>query len=140
MLILRIHNAFKFSYRLVLLFHGFLFQIVSLTENLSESQFRHSNRMEVNVYGAKIINPFLTKNFKFNLISMSSRPKGTKGVFTKEVRYTTLSEKSFLYVYDGLNLNTRKMYLYLSSIQATLYKSPRQVLYSGGGEGSIPGQ
>lgn len=29
---------------------------------------------------------------------------------------------------------------YLSSIQATLYKSARQVMYSGGGAGSIPGQ
>nr|GMD98233.1 auxin-responsive protein SAUR36-like [Ipomoea batatas] len=29
---------------------------------------------------------------------------------------------------------------YLSSIQATLYKSPRHVMYSGGGAGSDPGQ
>lgn len=32
------------------------------------------------------------------------------------------------------------MWSYLSSIQETLYRSPKQVMYSEGGDGSIPGQ
>ena len=32
------------------------------------------------------------------------------------------------------------IYTYLSSIQATLYKSPKQVIYSDGGDGFMPGQ